>query len=129
MSPYMSTFKAELYDICKEVSAGFAGWTFVSGHFKNKTLSHTDLVIHLGFSFEHGTTPVQPSVAVENKKAQKLCKQIFGTHGPTSIVNLQVVAHTLESTVERLRLGYWIVQDRKDFLLKLRLTKMPLGVR
>ncbi|WP_321917386.1 hypothetical protein [Paraburkholderia sp. J11-2] len=112
----MRTFKAQLYEICDEVSSQFSGWSFVSGQFKNRTLKHTDLVIDPGFGFERGTTPVQPSVCIDNKRAQKLCKYVFGANASTSIVNLQTVSHLLQQTPEELRLGFWIVQDRKEFL-------------
>ncbi|MFX1735769.1 hypothetical protein PXJ20_04000 [Paraburkholderia sp. A1RI_3L] len=112
----MKNFKAQLYEICDEVSSQFSGWSFVSGQFKNRTLKHTDLVIHPGFGFEHGTTPVQPSVCIDNKRAQKLCKYLFGVNASTSIVNLPTVSHLLQHTPEVLGLGFWIVQDREEFL-------------
>jgi hypothetical protein len=112
----MSTFKADLFEICNEVAAKFPGWSFVSGQFKNKTLKHTDLLIHPGFAFRQGTTPVQPSVVVDNKRADILAKRIFGGGSPVSSVSLQVVAHTLERTPEKLRLGFWIVQNKEEFL-------------
>ncbi len=74
----MMSFKSDLYEICHEVAAEFSGWSFSSGQFKNKTLKHTDLIIHLGFGFECGTTPVQPSINIINKRVSKLCKSIFG---------------------------------------------------
>jgi hypothetical protein len=112
----MSTFKADLYEICNEVAAAFPGWSFVSGQFKNKTLKHTEFLIQPGFAFRQGTTPVQPGVAVNNKRAEILCKRIFGAASPASIVSLQVVAHTLRHTPENLRLGFWIVQNKAAYL-------------
>jgi hypothetical protein len=112
----MGTFKADIFGICSDVAAEFSGWSFVSGQFKNKTLKHTDLLIDPGFAFRQGTTPVQPSVAVDNKNVGILCKRIFGGASPASIVSLQVVAHMLEYTSEKLRLGFWVVQNKEEFL-------------
>lgn len=123
----MKAFTAQLYEMCDEVSCQFAGWSFVSGQFKNRTLKHTDLVIHPGFGFERGTTPVQPSVCIDNKRAQNLCKYVFGANASTSIVNLQTVSHLLQYTPEELRLGFWIVQDREEFLSVCQPSQMAEG--
>lgn len=112
----MSTFKTDLYGICAEVADDFPGWNFRSGQFKNNSLKHTDLVVHLGFGFEHGATPVYPSINVYNKRLSRLCKHIFGVDGCASIVSMQVVAHTLKHTPEKLRTGFWVVQDKKNYL-------------
>ncbi|MHA6897177.1 hypothetical protein ACQUJT_24335 [Ralstonia pseudosolanacearum] len=112
----MTVFKTDLYDICREVADEFPGWGFSSGQFKNKTLKHTDLIVHLGFGFEVGATPVQPSIHIINKKVSKLCKSIFGVGGYASIVSLQTVARTFKYTPEKLRTGFWVVQDKEEFL-------------
>ncbi|MDB0573863.1 hypothetical protein LBW59_24270 [Ralstonia solanacearum] len=112
----MTTFKSDLHEICRAVADEFPGWGFSSGQFKNKTLKHTDLIIHLGLGFESGVTPVQPSINVINKRLSKLCKRIFGVDGYASIVSLQAVAHTLQYTPEKLRTGFWVAQDRAGFL-------------
>ncbi|MFM0009007.1 hypothetical protein PQR46_00655 [Paraburkholderia sediminicola] len=83
----MTTLKADLFDICQRVADEFPGWTFASGHFKNKTLKHSELIVHLGFGFERGTTPLQPSVTVNNKRALKLSKELLGAERETSTVN------------------------------------------
>lgn len=115
MNQIMSTFKENIYSICAEVSSLFPGWDFASGQFRNKTLKHTDLIVHLGFGFEANTTPVQPSIAINNKRAGKLCRRLLGTDSYTSVVSLQVVGHTLVYTPENLRFGYWILQNKDDF--------------
>ncbi|MGD7524059.1 hypothetical protein ACQCPX_02420 [Ralstonia pseudosolanacearum] len=112
----ITAFKSDVYEICREVAAEFSGWSFLSGQFKNKELKHTDLIIHLGFGFEGGTTPVQPNIYIINKRVSKLCKSIFGADGYASIVSLQTVAHALEYTPEKLRTGFWVVQDKAEFL-------------
>ncbi|PZR47985.1 hypothetical protein [Paraburkholderia fungorum] len=112
----MSTFKTDLYEICKDVAREFAGWTFTSGQFKSKSLKHTDLIIHPGFGFEHGTTPLQPSVTIDNKRAMKLSKLLLGIERSTSIVSFQVVSQLLKHTPVNLRLGGWVVEDRAAFL-------------
>ncbi|MEF9388689.1 hypothetical protein V4890_24185 [Ralstonia solanacearum species complex bacterium KE056] len=112
----MTAFKSDLYEICREVADEFSGWGFSSGQFKNKTLKHTDLIINFGFGFEAGVTPVQPNIYIVNKKVSKLCKSIFGVDGYASIVSLQTVAHTFKHTPEKLRTGFWVVQDKEGFL-------------
>jgi hypothetical protein len=112
----MSTFKSDVFELCKEVAAEFSGWGFGSGQFKDKSLKHTDLVVHLGFGFEYDATPVYPSINVFNRRVSKLCRHIFGTDGCTSIVNMQVVAHMLNHTPEKLRTGFWVVRDKKNYL-------------
>jgi hypothetical protein len=111
----MSTFKTEIFDLCKEVATEFPGWEFASGQFKNKSLRHTELVVHLGFGFEDDATPVFPSVNIVNKRVSKLCKAIFGVVGCASIVSMQVVAHTFTCRPENLRAGFWIVRDKKGY--------------
>jgi len=108
----MNTLKTDLYEVCNDVAIGFTGWSFESGKFKYKSLKHTDLIVHLGFSFEHDTTPVYPSINIFNKRISKLSKQILGVDGYVSIVNMQVIAHTLNYTPERLRTGFWIVRSK-----------------
>ena len=112
----MSTFKAKIDEICKDVAATSPGWSFTSGRVKNKALKHTDLIVDPDFAFRGGTTPVQPSIAIDNKRAAMLCKHIFGGASPVSTVSLQVVAHTLRHTPEKLRLGFWVVEDKDAYL-------------
>ncbi len=112
----MSTFKDRVYAACNEVAAEFPGWGFVSGQFKNKSLKHTDLIIHPGFFFRGGSTPLQPSIAIDNKKALKLSKYILGIERSTSIVNFQVIAQTLANMPEPLRLGGTICQDKNFYM-------------
>ncbi|MGA4049835.1 hypothetical protein ACI2TP_24560 [Ralstonia nicotianae] len=64
----MVAFKCDIYEACREVAAELSGWSFSSGQFKNKELKRADLVIHLGFGFERGATPVQPSIYIVNKR-------------------------------------------------------------
>lgn len=118
----VSTFKSDLYDICDTVANEFSGWKFSAGQFKNKSLRHSDLIVHPGFGFERGTTLLQPSVTVNNKRAMKLSKQLLGAVRETSIVNLQVVAHTLTYTPAHLRLGALIVEEKKAFLTAAKTT-------
>lgn len=113
----MGTFKTNVYDMCSDVAADFPGWKFGAGQFKNNSLKHTSLVVHLGFGFEHDTTPVYPSVSIYNKRLSKLCKDILGVDGCASIVSMQTISHTLQYTPERLRAGFWIVQDKSEYLL------------
>ncbi|MHA6910401.1 hypothetical protein ACQUJS_18565 [Ralstonia pseudosolanacearum] len=112
----MTEFKSDIYEICREVADEFSGWEFSSGKFKNKKLKHTDLIVHVGFGFEGGATPVQPSIQIINKRVSKLSKGIFGVDGCASMVSLQTVAHTLKYTPEKLRTGFWVVQDKDEFL-------------
>jgi hypothetical protein len=112
----MCSLKADVFEICKDVVTEFPGWTFASGQFKNSTLKHTDLLIQPGFAFRSGTTPVQPGVAIDNKRANILCKRILGATSPISNVSLQVVAHLLKHMPEGLRLGFWIAEDRAAYL-------------
>ncbi|MDB0569083.1 hypothetical protein AB6Q13_23865 [Ralstonia solanacearum] len=112
----MMAFKSDLHEIFCEIADEFPGWVFSSGQFKNKTLKHTDLIIHLGLGFDGGVTPVNPSINVINKRLSRLCKSIFGVDGYASIVSLQTVAHTLQYTPEKLRTGFWVAQDRAEFL-------------
>jgi hypothetical protein len=116
----MSTFKDDLYGVCKEVAAEFPGWDFVSGQFKNKSLKHTDLIIHPGFFFDRGFTPLQPGITINNKKALKLSKYILGIERSTSIVNFQVIAQTLTNMPEPLRLMGTICQDKKSYMEEVR---------
>jgi hypothetical protein len=118
----VSTFKNDVYDICDAVANEFSGWTFASGQFKNKSLKHSDLIVHPGFGFERGTTPLQPSVTVNNKRAIKLSKQLLGVGRATSIVNFQVIAHALVHTPENFRLGALIVEERDAFLTAAKTT-------
>ncbi|CAH0445717.1 hypothetical protein [Ralstonia pseudosolanacearum] len=112
----MTAFKPDLYEICRGVADEFSGWGFSSGQFKNKTLKHTDLIVHLGFGFEGGATPVQPSIHIINKRVSKLCRSIFGVDGYASIVSLQAASNTLKYTPEKLRTGFWVVQHKEEFL-------------
>ncbi|NYH24792.1 hypothetical protein [Paraburkholderia bryophila] len=118
----MSKFKSDLYDICDSVANEFSGWKFSSGQFKNKSLKHSDLIVHPGFGFERGTTPLQPGVTLNNKRAMKLSKELFGAVRETSIVNLQVIAHTLVHTPAHLRLGALIVEEKDAFLTAAKTT-------
>jgi len=112
------TFKTDLYAICVDVATEFPGWNFASGEFKNKTLKHTDLAIYLGFGFDAGMTPVQPSVSIINKRVTKLCNYIFEKNRffSTSMVYMQDVAQLLKFTPEKMRTGYDISEDKDDFL-------------
>lgn len=112
----MSPFKSELFQTCKEVAAEFSGWNFTSGFFKNKTLKHTDLVVHPGFGLEYGTTPLQPSVAIHNKRSMALFKAIIGYEMSTSLIDFRLVPHELSHMPENLRGPAWICEDKKAFL-------------
>ncbi|WP_155520924.1 hypothetical protein [Ralstonia solanacearum] len=112
----MAAFKSDLHEICRAVADEFPGWGFSSGQFKSKALRHTDLIIHLGLGFGGCVTPVQPSVNIINKRISKLCKDIFRVDGYASTVGLQTVAHALQYTLGKLRTGFWVEQDRAEFL-------------
>ncbi|WP_443114102.1 hypothetical protein [Herbaspirillum seropedicae] len=108
----MKTLKEELYNVCNDVAAVFPGWRFESGKFKNKSLKHSDLIVHLGFGFEKNTTPVYPSINISNKRLSKISKQILGVDGYASSVSMQVIAHMLSYTPEELRTGFWIEKNK-----------------
>ncbi|MFJ3057908.1 hypothetical protein [Herbaspirillum sp. NPDC087042] len=114
----MKTLKEELYSVCNDVAAVFPGWRFESGKFKNKSLKHTDLIVHLGFGFEKDTTPVCPSINISNKRLSKLSKQILGADGYASSVSMQVIARTLSHTPEKLRTGFWIEKNKDSSYLR-----------
>jgi hypothetical protein len=116
----MNIFKDDLYGVCKVVAGEFPEWDFVSGQFKNKSLKHTDLIIHPGFFFDRGFTPLQPGITINNKRALKLSKYILGIERSTSIVNFQVIAKTLTNMPESLRLTGTICQDKKSFREEIR---------
>jgi hypothetical protein len=59
---------------------------------------------------------LQPNITLENKKVAKLCKHIFGTPSPASMINFQAVAHYLEHVPDKLRLGSLVVEDKSAFL-------------
>ena len=120
----MNTFKADLFDICEKVANEFPGWTFASGQFKDKTLKHTEVIVHLGFGFERGTTPLQPSVTINNKRARKLSKELLGVERETSIVNFQAISHSLVHTPEPFRLGALIVENKEMFFAAAKTTPM-----
>jgi hypothetical protein len=87
------TFKDDIFEMCREVAGEFTNWNFVPsiGGFKNKTLKHTDLIVHLGFYFQGGLScSVQPSLWVVNKQTGKLAKQLFELDtGFVSIIRFQ----------------------------------------
>jgi hypothetical protein len=116
----MSTFKADLYEICKEVATEFPGWIFTSGKFKNKSLKHSDLVVDPGFFFERGFTSLQPSIWLENKRCAALCAELLGLKKgqsiATSMVNFQAVGDTLSHMPEVLRVTCLICQDKKSYI-------------
>ena len=112
----MGTFKENLYAICREVADEFPGWSFTGGDFKNKSVKHTTQIVMLGFGFENGRTPLQPSVWIENRKTLKLYKYLLSYSVPTSILLFQVLANELTHMPEHLRIGAWINQDRQRFL-------------
>lgn len=117
------TFKTDLYAICSDVATEFLGWSFSSGQFKNSTLRHTDLEIHLGFGFRSYSTSVQPSVSIINKRISKLNSYIFGKNKypvTVSLVNMHTVAHLLKFTPEKMRTGYDIYNDKNDYLIAVR---------
>lgn len=110
----MSTFKSELFQICREVAEEWVDWSFVSGTFKNKSLKHTELQIHPAFAFRSGNTPLQPAVWMENKKSMALFKKILGRTRATSIVKFQVIAQDLHYMPEQLRRGCTILEDKQS---------------
>jgi hypothetical protein len=83
----MATFKDRVLAICIEVAAEFEGWKYVAGVFKNGDLKHTALIVSPGFSFDKGTTFLQPSIHVCNKRSMRLYKKIIGRDRSTSLVS------------------------------------------
>lgn len=124
----MSTFKSNLFEICKDVAVEFPDWIFVSGQFKNKSLRHTDLIIHPGFGFDNGITPLQPGVIVNHKRSMALYKKINGYELSTSIVNFQAVSQTLIYMPECFRLTSWISQNKKNYLFESKASKVVEAV-
>jgi hypothetical protein len=112
----MNSFKSTLSEICKDVASGFPGWSFTSNAFKNKSLKHTDLIVHPGFGMEQGSTALQPAVIIDNKKSMALFKAIMGYELSTSLVNFQVVSHELSHMAENLRVSAWICESKASFL-------------
>jgi hypothetical protein len=84
------TFKDDIYQICKEVASEFEGWNFVAGSFKNKTLKHTDLIVDPGLYFKSGGCDTQPCVAVNNKKAKKICQLVVGWDNWSLLIKYQL---------------------------------------
>ena len=111
----MKTLKAEIYDVCNEIVSEFPGWSFSSGQFKNKSLKHSDLVVHLGFAFESSVTSLIPSLSVENKKVMKLMKSLVGYEQATSLVSFQAITKLLSNTPEQFRGITWITQNKSAF--------------
>lgn len=118
----MGTFKEKLYEICKEVASEFPGWGFTAGQFKNKSLKHTDISIPLGFAFENGRTPLQPSVHLENKKTVKLYKNLMGSSVSTSFMTFQDLANELTNIPEKFRVSARINQNKEGYLAYLAST-------
>ncbi|EUC19942.1 UNVERIFIED_ORG: hypothetical protein BDU10_8371 [Burkholderia sp. CF145] len=112
----MSTFKSNVFEICDRVAEEFPGWEFKSGQFVNKTLKHSDLVVHMGFGFKQGTTAVVPSISIDNKRANKLTKQLLGFGRDTSLVNMMSISHLLTHWPRHLPLIPTIVDDKDVFL-------------
>jgi len=112
----MSTFKSDVFEICGLVAEEFPGWEFKSGQFVNKTLKHSTLIVHLGFGFKQGTTMVTPSISIDNKRANKLTKQLLGLSRDTSLVNMISIYHLLPNRLEYVSLVPMIVDD-KDALI------------
>lgn len=111
----MNTFKSDVYEICKEIASEFPGWSFASGEFKNKVLKHSELIVHPGFGFGHGTTSLIPSLAVQNKRISKLMKNIVGYEQPASLVSFQAITNLLSFMPEQFRSTAWIVANRSEF--------------
>jgi len=83
------TFKDDIYQICKEVASEIEGWSFAAGSFKNKTLKHTDLIVDPGLYFRSGGCSTQPCVAVNNKRAKKLCELVVSWDNWSLMVKFQ----------------------------------------
>ncbi|MFP3550582.1 hypothetical protein SB861_07685 [Paraburkholderia sp. SIMBA_049] len=108
----MSTFKSDVFDICDRVAEEFPGWEFKSGQFVNKALRHSVLIVHMGFGFKQGTTMVAPSMSIDNKRANKLTRQLLGFGRDTSLVNMMSISHLLTLRPENLPLIPMIVDDK-----------------
>jgi len=72
------SIKHDIQRICTEIGGEFPGWSFTSGEFKNKTLKHTDLIVHLFSDFSDVRCFVSPAAMVANKRTAKLAKKILG---------------------------------------------------
>ncbi|MFM0736919.1 hypothetical protein PQQ51_06695 [Paraburkholderia xenovorans] len=116
----MGTLKTELFGLCKDVAVEFHGWEFSAGKFKNSSLKHTELIVDPGLSFDRGFGHLQPSIALNNKRATKLSKQLLGEAIPTAIVSFQVIAHLLTATPEPLRLSCLVCDDKAQYMSTVR---------
>jgi len=74
------TFKTEIFDIARAVAVQNLDWTFSSGgHFVNKSLKYTELIVSPGFTFNNAPScVVQPFAAIKNKMVVRLCKEVIG---------------------------------------------------
>ncbi|GJH36302.1 hypothetical protein CBA19CS91_26115 [Paraburkholderia hospita] len=112
----MSTFKSDVFAICSKVAVEFPGWAFNAGQFVNKELKHSTLAVHLGFGFKQGTTTVVPSISIDNKRANKLTKQLLGVGRETSLVNMMSISHLLMHRPKDLPLVPMVVDDKDAFV-------------
>lgn len=116
----MSTFKADIHEICSEVAGEFPGWNFVAGRFKNGSLKHSELAIDPGLFFERGFTNLQPSIWIRNKRCEDLCAKILEIKKaqviPVSLVNFQVIADSLMYMPKAMRVRCLICEDKTSYL-------------
>jgi hypothetical protein len=113
----MTTLKEDLFGTCNEIAAKFPGWAFINGQFKNKSLKHTDFIVHLGFGFDHkNSTALSPSVWLENKKCKNLCVKLLqlksNSHAIVSMINFQAIHDELAYIPEKFRSLCWIEQNK-----------------
>lgn len=94
----MVTLKEAVVEICIEVAAEFPGWEFKAGQFKKKVLSHCDVVISGGFSYDSMSTCLLPSVQIDHSKVKRLCKNMFGFAYGTSHLRFDAVEGFLDTS-------------------------------
>jgi hypothetical protein len=87
----VATLKEKVDEICNEVSAEFPGWEFRDGYFKKGILKKCDLVISGGFAYKNFSTCLKPSVKIDHKPSNRLCKEIVGFAYRTSILGFDAV--------------------------------------
>lgn len=67
--------KRSIAPLCKEIAATHPGWEYIAENFVNKTLKHS--IFHIQ-PLWYSNIGAQPYVHLENKKATKLFREIWG---------------------------------------------------
>lgn len=116
----MRNFKESVYELCAEIAAGFSGWRFVSGKFKNDMLKHTELAVDLGLYFDRGFTDLDPIIEIRNKRFDALWSMVFdvkkSNSPPVSSVAFKVLDNSMRSEYSLISLSGIICADKGSYL-------------